>query len=292
MIKRHKNSLGKGSWVLLAFPLPLWALDSRQTREKTWDFETDPFDEFPYIASSQEDYVWGGQGWDDWGAEGNPGGFFSISEATGSTWTIAVLPDIDDGAFVKAFNMKMDLRMGNGTTDRPADGISINFARSAGPGVDGDPILADLEGGSAVKAMLRPLVQPKPALCTGVAVSFDTWAGNSLPDGPDIEGVIVRVDNKTVGRFGMPVRHGSPDDIQSLQTGPIGGSADAPDAERGDPTILSWVPLEVDVNEYGILNVNYKNQPLVEDFESGFLSKSWADCSHGTCWGCQRGASH
>ena len=48
--------------------------------EKTWDFETDPFDEFPYIASSQEDYVWGGQGWDDWGAEGNPGGFFSISE--------------------------------------------------------------------------------------------------------------------------------------------------------------------------------------------------------------------
>ena len=65
--------------------------------------------------------------------------------------------------------------------------------------------------------------------------------------------MIVRVDNKTVGRFGMPVRHGSPDDIQSLQTGPIGGSADAPDAERGDPTILSWVPLEVDVNEYGIL---------------------------------------
>ena len=44
--------------------------------------------------------------------------------------------------------MKMNLRMGNGTTDRPADGISINFARSEGPG-DGDPMLADLEGGSA-----------------------------------------------------------------------------------------------------------------------------------------------
>ena len=25
-------------------------------------------------------------------------------------------------------------------------------------------------------------------------------------------------------------------------------AVDAPDAERGDPTILSWVPLEVDVN--------------------------------------------
>ena len=35
------------------------------------------------------------------GAEGNPGGFFSISEATGSTATIAVLPDIDNGEFVK-----------------------------------------------------------------------------------------------------------------------------------------------------------------------------------------------
>ena len=104
---------------------------SANAGEKTWDFETDPFDEFPYIASSQEDYVWGGQGWDDWGAARvNPGGFFSISEATGGTWTIAVLPDIDNGEFVKAFNMKMDLRMGNGTTDRPADGISINFARS------------------------------------------------------------------------------------------------------------------------------------------------------------------
>ncbi len=239
--------------------------------EKTWDFETDPFDEFPYIASSQEDFVWGGQGWDDWGAEGNPGGFFSISEATGSTATIAVLPDIDNGEFVKAFNMKMDLRMGNGTTDRPADGISINFARSAGPGVDGDPMLADLEGGSASQSNAATSGAAETGTSTGVAVSFDTWAGNSLPDGPDIEGVIVRVDNKTVGRFGMPVRHGSPDDIQSLQTGPIGGSADAPDAERGDPTILSWVPLEVDVNELGILNVNYKNQPLVENFESGFF---------------------
>ena len=203
--------------------------------------------------------------------KGNPGGFFSISEATGGTWTIAVLPDIDNGEFVKAFNMKMDLRMGNGTTDRPADGISINFARSEGPGVDGDPMLADLDGGSATQNNAAAGCCAETGTSTGVAVSFDTWAGNSLPDGPDIEGVIVRVDNKTVGRFGMPVRHGSPDDIQSLQTGPIGGSADAPDAERGDPTILSWVPLEVDVNELGILNVNYKNQPLVENFDSGFF---------------------
>jgi len=272
MIKRHKNSLGKRLMGFAGVSVATLGIGFQANAgEKTWDFETDPFDEFPYIASSQEDFVWGGQGWDDWGAEGNPGGFFSISEATGGTWTIAVLPDIDNGEFVKAFNMKMDLRMGNGTTDRPADGISINFARSEGPGVDGDPMLADLDGGSATQNNAAAGCCAETGTSTGVAVSFDTWAGNSLPDGPDIEGVIVRVDNKTVGRFGMPVRHGSPDDIQSLQTGPIGGSADAPDAERGDPTILSWVPLEVDVNELGILNVNYKNQPLVENFDSGFF---------------------
>ena len=115
----------------------LICLASVQAGQRTWDFETDPFEVFPYISSSQEQLVWGGQGFDDWGAEGNLGGFFSISEAAGSTWTIAVLPDIDNGAFVKAFNMKMDLRIGNGTY-RPADGFSINFARSASPDSMGD----------------------------------------------------------------------------------------------------------------------------------------------------------
>ena len=78
--------------------------------------------------------------------------------------------------------MKMDLRMGNGTTDRPADGISINFARSEGPGVDGDPMLADLDGGSATQN--AALCCAETGTGTGVAVSFDTWAGNSFLTGP------------------------------------------------------------------------------------------------------------
>merc|ERR1711916_11617 len=106
---------------------------------------------------------------------------------------------------------------------------------------------------------------------TGVAISLDTWAGNALPDGPDIEGIIVRVDNVTVGRFAMPTRHGDADDVTSLQTGPIGGSAAAPDAERGDPTILEWRPLEVSVDELGNLNVTYKGNKLVDNFSSGFF---------------------
>jgi len=249
---------------------------SAQAGTRTWDFEDDPLDPnsddaFEYIASSQEDFVWGGQGFDDWGAEGNPGGFFSITEATGGTWTVAVLPDIDDGKFVKGFKMTMDLRMGNGTTDRPADGISINFARKAGRNTPGDPLLEDIEGGSANQGNAATSGAAETGSSTGVAILFDTWAGNALPDGPDLEGVLVRVDNVTVGRFEMPTRHGAPDDIESLQTGPQGGSAAAPDAERGDPTILSWQPLEVEVTETGSLNVNYKGQPLIEDFPSGFF---------------------
>ena len=42
---------------------------SAHAGEKTWDFETDPFEEFPFITSNQEELVWGGQGWDDWGAD-------------------------------------------------------------------------------------------------------------------------------------------------------------------------------------------------------------------------------
>ena len=127
----ENNNRRKMKWSALAVGA-VFAL-SAQAGEKTWDFETDPFDDFDYIDSTQLDYIWGGQGFDDWDAKGNPDGFFSITEATGGTSTVAVLPDIDNGDFVKSFNMKMDLRMGNGTTDRPADGISINFARTSDP---------------------------------------------------------------------------------------------------------------------------------------------------------------
>ena len=29
---------------------------------------------------------------------------------------------------------------------------------------------------------------------TGIAISFDTWSGNTYSDGGDIEGILVRVD--------------------------------------------------------------------------------------------------
>jgi hypothetical protein len=56
-----------------------------------------------------------------------------------------------------------------------------------------------------------------------------------------------------------------------FRLGPIGGSDAAPDAERGDPTILEWRPLEVSVDELGVLNVTYKGNKLVDNFSSGFF---------------------
>ena len=152
MIKRHKNSLGKRLMGFAGVSVATLGIGFQANAgEKTWISKQIPLTN-SLISPLHKRITYGVDkvgmiG----GAEGNPGGFFSISEATGGTWTIAVLPDIDNGEFVKAFNMKMDLRMGNGTTDRPADGISINFARSEGPGVDGDPMLADLDGGSATQ---------------------------------------------------------------------------------------------------------------------------------------------
>ena len=131
-------------------------------------------------------------------------------------------------------------------------------------------MLEDVQGGSAVPGNAATGGAAETGTQTGIVVSFDTWGGNSLPDGPDIEGIIVRVDNKTVGRFSMPARHGAVDDITSLQTGPIGGSDAAPDGERGDPSILDWAPLEVDLDDVGVLNVTYKNSKLIDDFNTGF----------------------
>ena len=94
---------------------------------------------------------------------GNPGGYFSLTEAVSGTDTVVVLPDLTDGKPIKGFSFEMDLRMGNGTGEQQADGFSINFARhdssSAGRM---DPMLADLPGGSAHPENAAIVAPPKP----------------------------------------------------------------------------------------------------------------------------------
>src|SRR6185503_1821437 len=77
-----------------------------------------------------------GQPWRSPG--GNPGGFLAFLYSINNTTEVAVFPDIDGGQMVKAFTFEADLRMGNGSDARPADGFSISFAR------DSDAVLANL----------------------------------------------------------------------------------------------------------------------------------------------------
>ena len=69
--------------------------------------------------------------------DGNPaaGGYLAITDAINSQTGIIVFDDFDAGLVVKGFNFKVDLRIGNpvGNEGRPADGFSVNFARSTDP---------------------------------------------------------------------------------------------------------------------------------------------------------------
>ena len=243
-----------GYWKWLLALITAVSITAANAGTATFDFEEDPRDLFADLNTNQPDDLWGGDDFHPWFNTGNPGGFLSITEAAGSLSTVAIFPDIDDGALVKGFNLKMDIRTGNGTTDRPADGFSISYARAS------DPVF---EGSFSLPG------PPENGTLTGIVVSFDTWQGNTLTDGSgDIEGIIVVVDGVAVNKTPLPTRHGDCDDVTSLQTGPIG---DDVDTFRGDPTGLCWAPFEVDLNEIGELTVTYKGRVILDKFASNFF---------------------
>ncbi|MBN8247249.1 MAG: immunoglobulin domain-containing protein [Verrucomicrobia bacterium] len=198
---------------------------------------------------------------------GNPGGFMAITYAENSQTGMVVFGNTDPGKVVTGFSLSADLRVGNPSTERAADGFSISFAR------DGDPFLTsladtDLGGNCCAETGTK----------TGIAVSFDTWSGNVFPTDPndttDIEGIIVRVDNVTVNKTGLPTRNGTADDITSLQTGPRDATFWA---NGGDPRSaeswagLSWRPFAVDLTPDGKLTVTWKGNKVLDNFQTAFF---------------------
>lgn len=222
----------------------------------TFNFDSDPSATFEIDSNNPE--PWKASG-------GNPasGGFLSITDSVNSQYTQVLFPDFDKGLIVKAFTFECDLRIGNavGNDGRPADGFSINYARANDPVVQA---LIASGGPGAGTSGYAAGGAPETGTTTGIAISFDTWSGNALPDGPDIEGIIVRVDNKTVLRQGMPTRNGACDDVTSLQTGPY-----TPDTE-GSPDGLCWQKLKVELADSGELTVTYKGSVLLNKFQTGF----------------------
>jgi hypothetical protein len=195
--------------------------------------------------------------WKSTGGNPDTGGYLSITDAVNGQNSTIIFPDFDGGLIVKAFTFSADLRVGNaiGNAGRPADGFSISYARAS------DPVIAS---GGDIGSFAVP-GGPENGTSTGIAISFDTWAGNTLPDGPDLEGIIVRVDNKTIFTKAMVSRNGSCTDINSLQTGPWDGQ------DTGDPSGLCWARLEVELSEAAQLTVKWKGATLMDHVQTQFF---------------------
>jgi hypothetical protein len=258
----------------------------------TWNFDTDPTlstdphpikvyqgQAFAFKDSTGNSVYWKGSG-------GNPGGFLGVTWPQGSSSTIVVFPDIDQGKLVTAFKLDADLRVGNPQQDpRAADGFSVNFARSDDPAI-ANPDPNNFATSGAVETGTQ----------TGLAISFDTWSGNTLPDGADIEGIIVRVDNVTVLRYAMPTRNGACNDATSLQTGPrnldywtwakANGFAQDPsltDTNAVPPvspdlafapdswTNLCWQHLSVELDNTSKLTVIWKGTTVLDHYQTSFF---------------------
>ncbi len=242
--------------------------------ERTFDFEgEDPLDAFD-ISSPLE--TWSEASDFEYTGTGNPGEFFILNNAVNSETTVAIFPDIDNGKLVKAFTLTADVRTGNGShsSGRAADGFSVNYVRADDPVLDGSYSLpGPAENGTR----------------TGVSVSFDTWDGNALNDGGtvgrggangsgDHEGIIVQVDGTTIGGVELLTRNGACEDITSLQTGPqTSNDDDVKDKYPllgdlgGNPDSLCWQPLEVSMTETGLLTVKWKNNTVLDDFQTSYF---------------------
>lgn len=239
----------------------------------TYDFTTDPTTlatnpievyQTGFADSSGTSVYWKGDG-------GSPGGFLGVCWPIGGSSTIVLFPDIDQGKIVTEFTFETDLRVGSPQqNERAADGFSINFARST------DPVFTSHSGNDfATSGAVETGTK------TGLAILFDTWSGNTLPDGADIEGIIVRLDNKTILRQDMPTRNGSCTDDTSLQTGPrnaqywtdANSAGTMPDAAfmKDSWTNLCWQPLKVALDKDAKLTITWKGRTILDHFQTSFF---------------------
>jgi hypothetical protein len=250
-------------------------------------------------------YFWQPSG----GTGGAADGFMSIVDAIGNEGLVCAFPYLDfitnlDSSItptpLRAFRIEMDLRLGNTTNinARAADGFSISFARAndlvisnALPlGLGGGGTLGGFAGGDSLavaQAASPGSIDAENGTKTGVAVVFDSWEGNWLPDTPiraagqsnDREGIAVRVDDSTliqvsltnrngnctnVAPFTSPCAAGACTDVNSLQTGAWSPGTTSGSATNGGAyTNLCWQHLVVELNTTNRLTVIWKGRTII-----------------------------
>jgi hypothetical protein len=227
--------------------------------------------------------------WQSKGGNPETGGFLVLTHAVNYFNTHVMFPNLDPGNVVTSFHFECDLRVGNSQGDRGADGFSINFARSydtviaqwddaeAGRGYRGDTSSGPCTGCESISL-------PETGTRTGIAISFDTWQGNTYNDGTDIEGIMVAVDGVTLPGTdprGTPLltRHGTCSDNTSLQTGPRDPAFWA-DEWTVDPLLvyatnawdtLCWQHFLVDLDETSKLTVVWKGRTLLDKYQTTYF---------------------
>ncbi len=222
-----------------------------------YDFNSDPISDgvLKFFGSG----YWNGSG----GASGGSSdGYLVVTEATGQSSRI-VFNDFDNGKVVKAFTFEADFRIGNGSSN-PADGFSVSFARA------GDPVI---EAGTWATGQNCEASLAEEGTQTGISIGFDAWdsggtAGSlcnvaSQSIGTDVAALTVRVDNTLVAQFPLPTRNGTCTDTTSLQTGPYDSS--------GDPSVLCWAKLKVELMENAQLNVWWKGKQLLTNYQTDYF---------------------
>lgn len=188
---------------------------------------------------------------------GNPGGYLALTDARSETATLVMLPGHSGNHPVKSFVLTADVRVGNRTAWAAADGFCICFAAPDDPVFTADKPFE-------VTAVAN---NPETGTTTGLVVMFKSFVYGQLPDSEIIEGLIVRLDNKTLFKHPMPVVDGAPTDPASIQTGP----RDPSSAGAGDA--ITWQPLRIEMSADGKLSVRWKNTLLVDGLATGFTPR-------------------
>lgn len=243
--------------------------------QATYDFNSTLPAELKAVGSSTTDPNTGAFiQYPEWRPGGgvNDSGYVSLFDSVDSMYAAMLIPDFDQGLVVKAFTFEVDLRIGNATGEggRPADGFSINFARA------NDPVVQDLDQDPPVYNGNNFYLAgaPENGTRTGLSISFDSWSGNTLPDGqPDLEGILIIVDGQVLpvnGLRGIPMttRNGTCEDPASMQTGPWTGGLEG--AGPSDVSGLCWANLKVEVDENAAVTVTWKGQVIADHIPTGF----------------------
>ncbi len=192
-------------------------------------------------------------------------GYISLTDPWPSAWGSVVLPPLDTTP-VKAFEFAAEVRVGGGSGDNAADGFSISFARLGDPAGAGLLDFCPMDGPYNAEEGTK----------TGLAIGFDTWAGNGTPDGrpeaADIIAISVRMDSVLIAQHSMVADNGTTDLPGNLLTGPRNPSWDGTLETVAESWVnLTWQPVRIRLNEGGTLDVWYKGAQVFAGLQTGFM---------------------